>query len=336
MVKKIRFGIIGCSRIARRSTIPAIINSKFSELTMIGSRNLAKAENFAKKFGCEKYGSYEEVLSSEIIDSVYISVPIGLHEKWVLKAAKAGKHIICEKSSTTSYRSAKKMVEVCKKNQVRLMEGFMFRFHPQHAKVKELIQKGMLGELFTFSGYYGFPPVSKDDIRYNVKLGAGVLNETGCYPICTSRTIFNENPIGIICNLFVDSEGIDQKGHCYILYGNNKTALIAFSFLSSYQANYKIWGKKGIIELDRAYSVPPNLETSIKLKIQDKNFRHIKIKPVDHFIKMIDTFSNEVNMTDSSSFNFEDDLLIQSSLMEAARKSNKNKKFIYLNEISGR
>ena len=133
MKRKTRFGIIGCSRISDLSTIPAILESQYAELEFIGSRTTAKAKKFAKKFDCKKYGTYEEALKDNQVDAVYISVPVGLHEKWSILAARAGKHILCEKSSTDSYESAKKMVSESKKNNVRIMEGFMFRF-PIHSK----------------------------------------------------------------------------------------------------------------------------------------------------------------------------------------------------------
>src|SRR5574337_1417359 len=121
-MNKIKFGIIGCSKIAAKSTIPAIKNSNFAELTMMGSSSFEKAKQFGEIFNCSKIGSYQEVLDNDEIDAVYISLPIGLHKEWALKAAKAGKQILCEKSSTTSYDSALQMVEICKKNNVRIME----------------------------------------------------------------------------------------------------------------------------------------------------------------------------------------------------------------------
>jgi predicted dehydrogenase len=131
-LNSLRFGIIGCSRIAERSVIPAIIKSEFAELEIIGSRDSGKAKKFSNKFGCEKIGSYEDVIGDESVDVVYISTPIGTHEEWTIKALSAGKHVYCEKSSTTSYSSAQKMIESAKQNNVRIIEGFMFRFHPQH------------------------------------------------------------------------------------------------------------------------------------------------------------------------------------------------------------
>ena len=252
---KIRFVIIGCSNIAKSSTIPAIINSQNSELKNIGSRNIEKAQDFANEFNCKKFGNYEDVLNDDDIDAVYISTPIGTHEEWVKKSAFAGKHILCEKSSTTSFSSAQKIVDICNENKVRLMEGFMFRFHPQHLQVRELIKNGKIGKLKSFSGSFGFPEFSHDDIRYNNQLGGGFLNDAGCYPICASRMIFDEEPIGVSCNLSIDEKtSVDTSGTSYILYPKDKHATITYGHDLYYQATYDVWGSKGVISLERAYS----------------------------------------------------------------------------------
>ena len=333
MNKKIKFGIIGCSRIAERSTIPAIFKSAYAELEMIGSRTKQKAKQYAEKFGCKGFGSYEDVLNNDKVDAVYISVPISLHAEWATKSAESGKHVLCEKSSSTSFESAKQMVDSCKKNNVRIMEGFMFRFHPQHKKVLEIINKGQIGKLFTFNGMYGFPPISKDDIRYQVSLGGGVFNDVGCYPICASRIIFGQEPHSVQCNLIIDPEtGVDIKGHAYLVY-DDKAALVSFGFDNQYQANYKIWGSKGTIELNRAYAVPPDFTTKIELQTSDENTT-ITNDPADHFAIMVDSFCKEITLVKKIDYSFEDDLVNQARVMEALRLSNKEKRITKISEIN--
>ena len=143
-MEPLKFGIIGCSRIAKRSVIPAIIKSEYAEVEIIGSRSTDKAKDFAKEFNSEKFGTYEDVISDDSVDAVYISTPIDTHAEWANKVTAAGKHVYVEKSSTYDLKSAIEMVESAKENNVRLMEGFMFRFHPQHQKVKELIKDCLL------------------------------------------------------------------------------------------------------------------------------------------------------------------------------------------------
>ena len=150
-MEKIRIGIIGCSSIAKSSTIPAILKSENTHLEHIGSRSKEKAKDYSNEFNCKKFGSYDDVINDKNVDAVYISTPIGTHEEWVIKSAVAGKHILCEKSSVISFLSAKKITKLCNENNVRLMEGFMFRFHPSHKKVREFISNKTLGQIFSFN-----------------------------------------------------------------------------------------------------------------------------------------------------------------------------------------
>ena len=336
----LKFGIIGCSRIARKSVIPAILKSEFAELEIIGSRTVEKSKEFSSEFNCKKNGTYDDVIFDDSINAVYISTPIGTHAELAMKAASAGKHVYCEKSSTDSFTSAKEMVECSKNNNVRIMEGFMFRFHPQHQKVQELINHKKIGNIDSFNGSFGFPSFPEGDIRYNKELGGGFLNDSGCYPICASRMIFDEEPLSVFYHNSIDSKtGVDIKGTSILTYKNNKTANITYANGNYYQAKYEVWGSKGVISLDRAYSVPSDFITKINLQYNIENTwkgrknEIIKVKPADHFLKMIDIFCMEITGKKKSPFNFEEELLNQAKVMTAHRLSNSNHKEIWLSEI---
>jgi len=337
----LKFGIIGCSRIARKSVIPAILKSEFAELEIIGSRTIEKSKEFSTEFNCKKNGTYDDVISDDSINAVYISTPIGTHAELAMKAASAGKHVYCEKSATDSFTSAKEMVECSKNNNVRIMEGFMFRFHTQHKKVKELINNNKIGDLDSFYGSFGFPSFPEGDIRYNKELGGGFLNDSGCYPICASRMIFDQEPLSVFSHNSIDSKtGVDVKGTSILTYKNNKTASITYANGNYYQAKYEVWGSEGVISLDRAYSVPSDFITKINLQYNIENSWEgrkneiIKVEPTDHFLKMIDMFCMEINGNDKLSLNFEKELLNQAKVMEAHRLSNISHKEKYLDDIS--
>lgn len=339
-MKLIKIGIIGCSRIAKRSVIPAIIKSKFAEIEIIGSRTENKAKEFSKEFNCEKFGTYEDVIKNKEIDVVYISTPIGTHEEWAIKAALEGKHVYCEKSSTTSFESAKKILDTVKQNNVRIMEGFMFKFHTQHQKARELINSNKIGKMVSFNGIFGFPKFPDGDIRYDKKSGGGFLNDSGCYPICASRMIFEEEPISISANLLMDQKtGVDIKGVSFMTFGNEKTASITYGNGSYYQSKYSVWGTDGIITLERAFSVPTDFESSVNIQFSKSNDwsskknEDFKIAPIDHFLEMINDFCLEISNQKKSLFNFEKDLENQAKVMEAHRISSQKKKMIFLDEI---
>jgi len=325
---KLNFGIIGCSRIAKNSVIPAIMKSDYAELKFIGSRSEEKAKKFSMKFTCTQFGSYDEVLENNEIDAVYISVPVGLHEKWTIKSTKSGKHVLCEKSLTTSYSSAKSMVKYSRQNKVRLMEGLMFRFHPSHKKVRELIKSGFLGKPFSFYGQYGFPSISHEDIRYRKDLGGGVFNDAACYPICASRMVFSKEPIGVLCNFSIDKEsGVDTKTSLLLKYSEMEFAHMDIGYDLFYQNMYHIWGSEGYLRLLHAYNIPPNMEAKITIN-SNKKTEELTIVPNDHFKIMIDSFCQEILGISSCNFNFEDDLLKQALIMDAARKSNNGHNFV--------
>jgi len=336
----LKFGIIGCSRIAKKSVIPAILKSECAELEIIGSRSIEKSREFAKEFNCTKNGTYDDVISDDSINAVYISTPIGTHAELAIKAISAGKHIYCEKSATDSFSSAKKIIECSKNNNVRVMEGFMFRFHPQHQKVQELINHKKIGNIDSFNGSFGFPSFPEGDIRYNKELGGGFLNDSGCYPICASRMIFDGEPVSIFYRSYNDLKNdVDVKGTSILSYENNKTASITYANGNYYQAKYEVWGSDGVISLDRAYSVPPDFITKINLQYniennwQGRKNEIIEIPPTDHFLKMIDVFCMEIIGKKKSPFNFEEELLNQSKVMEAHRLSNSTHKEVWLSEI---
>ena len=335
-MKHLKFGIIGCSRIAKRSVIPAIIKSEYAELEIIGSRSTDKAKEFASEFNCEKFGSYEDVISDDSVDVVYISTPIGTHAELSKKATKAGKHVYVEKSSAKNLGHAEEMVQSAKENNVRIMEGFMFRFHPQHQKVKELIKAGKIGEVRSFNGVFGFPAFPEGDIRYD----SGFLKDSGCYPICASRMIFDEEPLGVSCiQKKIPESSVDVSGSAILFYENGKTATITYSNGSYYQAKYEVWGTDGVISLDRAYSVPPDFTTKVTLHYNTENnwdgrqTEIFEIKPKDHFLEMLDAFCMEIIGTKKAPFDFEQELLNQAKVMFAASSSASQPEKVFLRSI---
>jgi D-xylose 1-dehydrogenase (NADP+, D-xylono-1,5-lactone-forming) len=333
MTEKIKFGIIGCSNIAKKSVLPAIQSSKNAEISIIGSRSIDKAESYSELFTCEKFGTYQDVLDSKEIDAIYISLPVGLQKEWVSKAAKHGKHVICEKSATDSFESAKEMISICKENQVRLMEGLMFRFHPQHKKVQEIIHQHQLGDIFSFHGRYGFPMPLDSDIRLNHDLGGGVLNDAGCYPVCASRMLFDSEPLQVSCHLFENEKySVDLKFSGMLIYPKNRIASMHVGYGMSFQSIYDLWGDKGQLHLSRAYNVPPENKTLITL--QTNQTSQIEIDAADHFKIMIDTFCSELQGNKIADYTFEEDLLNQARTMEALRVSHKERRIVDISEIT--
>lgn len=332
--KKIRFGVLGCSRIAKKSAIPALLDSQFAELAMLGSRSEENARACAEQFGCNSFGSYEEVLANEDIDAVYISLPNSLHEEWTMKAAKAGKHVWCEKPAALTYASAQKMVAACKKNNVRLMEGFMFLFHPQHAKVLTLINDGTLGNLLSFEGRFAFPMPEAENIRRSAMLGGGSYNDAGAYPLRASRMIFDAEPERIACTMTIDPETqVDVRAEALLNYPGGRSARISSAFGADYRSTYSVVGSKATIRMERAYAVPKDMAVKIFLE-RGKTVEEILVEPADHFKLMIDVFCEEILLGNASIKNYEEDLLFQAWALDAGRMSHEDKRAVYLKELA--
>lgn len=331
MLKKFKVGIIGCSSISEKAVIPAILNSKKAQLHMIGSRSSSKAKNFANKFLCKNYGNYEDVLENSELDAVYISLPISMHEEWIKKSAKAGKHILCEKSAVLSFRSAKNILEECKKNNVKLSEAFSYKFHLQHKKIKYLIKNKKIKPINYFIAKYGFPlNYEPKNFRFIKKLGGGVLNDVGCYVINSSSLFFSNEPISIYCHLTNSKKyDIDIDGVIEINYLNNQKTLGIFSYTSYFQSDYTIWGKNGYITALRAYNIKNNMKAKIEYEIDDKR-KSLLIKSSNQYQIMIDSFIEEIK---SKKRNSENEFLMQAKIMEAARLSNKRNRPIFLDKI---
>ena len=155
-----------------------------------------------------------------------------------MKAAKAGKHVLCEKSSTISYNSAQKIVKECKKNGVRIMENFSFIFHPQQTKILQLVNSNKFGKTFSFSGKFGFNlNYSADNFRFKKELGGGILNDVGCYIIRASQFIFQSVPLTIFCNLNYNKKyKIDMKGTIFMTFPNGNIAFGEFGYWNLFQS----------------------------------------------------------------------------------------------------
>lgn len=331
--QRIRFGVIGCSRTAKKNALPALLNSPFAELVMVGSRSPEHARACAEQFGCASYGTYEEVLASKDVDAVYISLPNSLHEEWTIKAAQAGKHAWCEKPAALTYASAKRMVAACRKNNVRLMEGFMFLYHPQHARVKELIRDGTLGEILNFDGRFAVPMPDAQNIRRNAALGGGSYNDAGSYPLRASRMLFDAEPESVVCTLSMDTETqVDIRAEVTLNYPMGRTARISSAFGADFQSTYSVIGSNARIRMERAYAVPRDMSVKIFLE-RDGKEEEILVEPADHFKLMIDDFCREIPLGKKSTKNYEEDLLAQAHVLEAGRISSVEGRTVRLGEL---
>src|SRR2546427_9065038 len=192
-MQKVRWGVLGAARIATSKVIPAMQQGQWCEITGIASRDRARAEQAARQFGIPRaYGSYEELLADPEIEAVYNPLPNHLHVPFTLRAAAAGKHVLCEKPVALTAEEAERLRPAAER--VHIMEAFMMRFHPQWLRARELVSDGRIGEprlVHVFFSYFNTDPAN---IRNQCDIGGGAVYDIGCYGIVAGRFVFETEP----------------------------------------------------------------------------------------------------------------------------------------------
>lgn len=317
----IRFGIIACSNIARRRFVPALINSPIAKLERIGSRSIDKAKQFALDFGCSKHGFYEDVLDDPDVDCVYISTPVNLHEYWVMEAARHGKHVICEKPAVMNYQAALGIIECCRQNQVKFLEGYMFQYHPQYTYSLEVLKNNIIGVPRLFTSQFTYPRPPQGDIRLNPDLGGGVFFDSAGYPVAAVLMLIDDAPDLVLCTVEKDREtGVDKSVAITITFKSGITAQIFTGFDIFYRSYYSIHGTLGRLESERAFAVPTTWRVKVKLEAESGTTWR-EFEPVDHFQLMIEAFCKKLIDDKELNINSDRNFLRQHAIMDAALRS---------------
>ncbi len=202
MMRKIRWGVLSTAAIGLKKVIPAMQMGEFSEVTAIASRDLARARAAAGELGIQKaYGSYEELLADPDVDAIYNPLPNQLHILWSIRAAEAGKHVLCEKPLSLTVAEAKSLRAVRDKTGVKIGEAFMIRSFTQWLRVRELLRGGRIGEVRAVMAWFSYFNTDPTNIRNQVESGGGALYDIGCYCIQSARCGFGAEPtraVGLI------------------------------------------------------------------------------------------------------------------------------------------
>lgn len=252
---KVRWGILSTANIARTEVIPAIKRADNAELVGIASRD-EKVYRIAKELDIPKaFVSYEELLKDDEIDAVYIPLPNHLHKEWVEKAAHYGKHVLCEKPVALNVAETIDMVNTCAKRNVKFMEAFMYQFHPQHERVRELINEGAIGEVKLFKSSHSFYFVNRvGDIRMNTEMGGGSIYDVGCYSIHAARSILKAEPESIHGFADIDQAAkVDTSAYIHMVMDNKVPILIDCSFDMVDRNEYEVIGTTGKITVPFAF-----------------------------------------------------------------------------------
>ena len=210
--RKLRWGVLSTARIGKKAVNPAIQASENGDLVAVASRDADRARAFAEETGIPtSYGSYEELLADENIDAIYNPLPNSLHKEWTIRAAEAGKHILCEKPLTLSAAECREMTDAASKAGVKLMEGFMYRFHPRTNQALEMLHDGAIGDIKQIRSSFTFKLDRPNDIRWDLDLGGGALMDLGCYCVDFSRRVAKEEPVEVRAMANFGDTGVDKQ-----------------------------------------------------------------------------------------------------------------------------
>jgi predicted dehydrogenase len=259
MSKKLRFGILSTAAIGTRKVIPGMKLGEHTTVAAIASRDLRKAREAATALNIPfAYGSYEELLADPNIDAIYIPLPNHMHVPWTIKAAEAGKHVLCEKPIALTAAEAETLLAVRARTGVKIGEAFMVRSHPQWIRLRELLDEGRIGELRSMTGFFSYFNINPANIRNKVELGGGALMDIGCYMVHAARFAFGQQPTRVVSAIDRDPAMHTDRLTSAILDFDGKQAIFTCSTqLVPYQ-RLQFFGTKGRIEMEVPVNTAPD------------------------------------------------------------------------------
>jgi predicted dehydrogenase len=272
--------------------------------------------SLAAGFDCQAVEGYEELVARSDIDAVYIALPISLHARWAIEAAKNGKHVLCEKTLSPSLRETKEILSTCKQAGVALLEGFAYQFHPQHKAFDDLVASGGIGEPVLFQAWFGFPPIDSAH-RYDPSLGGGALLDAGAYTVHSARRFFRAEPAVLSADLEKGDKDVEIYGAAHLKFGKTQSALVAFGFNHMYRNCYSIWGTEAAATITRAFSIPSHFAPTMVIERQGRR-EEITLPPADHFRREVEAFCGGLG-DESARRMWAEDALNQSIALEQVR-----------------
>lgn len=295
MVKKVRFGVLGCAKIALEKVVPALQVSSLCEVSAIASRNVSRASEAALAAGIPRfYGSYEELLADPDLDAIYIPLPNHLHVEWSLKCLDAGKHVLCEKPLGLTADDAKTLVRrAALTPELKVMEAFMYLSHPRWKRALEVVRSGELGEIravHSFFSYYNDDPAN---YRNRAELGGGGLMDVGCYCISVARQVFGREPVDVTGVMETDPRfGVDRLTSGLLGFDTG-TSVFTCATQSVKDQYVKVFGTRGKLEMDWPFN--PDFSKPQFLEITSgEQQRREAFAPCDHFSLQGDAFARAI------------------------------------------
>lgn len=286
MTTPLRWGILSTARINRRF-IPPAHESPRSQVLAVASRNLSSATDFAKQWDIPlSFGNYEAMLAMPEIDAVYISLPNSMHCEWAIKAAEAGKHILCEKPLGLTVVEVDEMAQAAKANGIVLLEAVVYQMHPQLAKLQAVLAEGLIGQVMLIRAGFAFTlPEGTPNIRLNPALGGGSLWDVGSYPVSFANAIAGTLPEAVFGFQQTDSSGVDVSFVGQMRYPNGVLTQFDCSFRTAYHVGAEIIGDQGRLLIREPFQPDVDHKTSGLIHIApDDTETHIETEAINPYL----------------------------------------------------
>ena len=299
MPEKIRWGVLGVANIAVKKVIPAMQKGRFSEIAAIASRDAARASHAAAQLGIPKsYGSYHDLLTDPAIQAVYIPLPNHLHVPLSIKAAEAGKHVLCEKPIALTAEEVRQLIAVRNKTRVKIGEAFMVRTAPEWLRARELVRSGAIGELRSIVSVFSYFNRDPKNIRNVPEIGGGAVMDIGCYPINISRFLFEREPIRVAALIDRDPEmNTDRLSSALLDYGSGHAIFTCSTQLVPFQ-RMQILGTKARIDMEIPYNIPTDRPSRIFIddgsELAGRKARIEEFETSDQYTIQGDAFSRAI------------------------------------------
>ena len=333
---KIRWGILGAARVNER-VMPAIVKSTFGELVAIGSRRSGAAKEcllkhlpkYEDKVLC--FDSFDQVIYHKNVDAIYIPLANEEHTEVALKAIRAKKHILIEKPMAIKSQELDSLVEEATKNKVKIMEGFMYAFHPQFDRIINIIKSNILGEINYAHSMFSFPiqPARFYRINRSMKNGGGALWDIGPYAIHSIRQCFKENPQRVSAIATLNEHGADISTSGLIDFGNSKRATFDISFKCTRRSEFEAFGPLGRIKCPTVWQ-PEEKQAKIIINTESSGLTEEIVPAANHFLLEINHFNQVISKNTMPKLTSEDALWNLKTL-EAIQESIYLKEWVEIN-----
>ncbi|HEY0918060.1 Gfo/Idh/MocA family protein [Devosia sp.] len=296
--RKVRWGILSTARIGLDKVIPALLKSTHSEVVAIASRDLARAHTAVAHLGLRSqaraYGSYEELLADPNVDAVYNPLPNHLHVPLTVAAAKAGKHVLCEKPIALSAAEAEQLRQ-CPSDRI-VAEAFMVRYHPQWQRARDIARAGELGEIRAVRAVFCYHNVDPHNVRNQADIGGGGIMDIGCYPVVGARYLFEAEPRRVVALVDRDPNfKTDRLASVIADFGYGRQLSFVCSTQLVPHQSIELMGTKGRVEIIIPFNPPPDTPTALLVDdgttLDTSLSRREIMRPVDQYTEQAEAFA---------------------------------------------